>query len=166
MRITVYADARVVVTIPLMLKQEKADELVSEKKQWILKQVERFKNSKTKSSGALSYKDYILNKEKARILVEERVSFYNQIYNFPYNRISIKNQKTVWGSCSNKKNLNFNFKILFLPEHLQNYLIVHEICHLKEPNHSKDFWSLVAKTIPDYSKLRQELRRRELLYFE
>ena len=165
-RITVYTDARVVVTSPWNVKQEKVDELVSEKKQWILKQVERFRNSKTKTSRALSYKDYIINKEKARIFVEERIRLYNQIYNFSYNRIFIKNQKTVWGSCSAKKNLNFNFRILFLPEHLQNYLIVHEICHLREPNHSKSFWSLVAKTIPDYLKLRKELRRYELLYFE
>ena len=165
-RITVYADERIVVTIPWGVKREQADKLISEKKQWVLKQVERFRIGKEKTKGALSYKDYIANKEKARILVEQKVSFYNQIYRFPYNRIFIKNQKTVWGSCSSRKNLNFNFRILFLPEHLQNYLIVHEICHLKEQNHSKSFWSLVVKTMPSYLKLRKELRRYELLHFE
>ena len=165
-RITVYADARVVVTLPWGLKKEKADKVIFEKKQWILKQVERFKNREKKTSGALSYRDYIVTKEKARILVEERLKFYNQIYKLPYNRVFIKNQKTIWGSCSNKKNLNFNFRILFLPKDLQDYLIVHEICHIEEPNHSRKFWLLVAKTIPDYSKLRRELRSYELLYFE
>ena len=166
MRITVYTDERIVVTIPWRVKREQANELIFKKKQWVLKQVERFRNGKEKASRALFYKDYILNKEKARAFVKERVSFYNQIYRFPYNRIFIKNQRTVWGSCSSRKNLNFNFRILFLPKHLQDYLIVHEICHLKEQNHSKNFWSLVAKTIPDYSKLRKELRRHELLRFE
>ena len=165
-RITVYTDARVVVTVPSQLKKDKADEFVSKKKEWVLKQIERFRNSKAKTSKVLSYKDYIANKEQARILVKAKVRFYNQIYKFSYNRIFVKNQKTLWGSCSSKKNLNFNFRILFLPEHLQDYLIVHEICHLKEPNHSQNFWLLVARTIPEYSKLRQELRRYEFLHFE
>ena len=88
--------------------------------------------------------------------------FYNEIYQFSYNKIYIKNQKTRWGSCSGKKNLSFNYRILFLPKKLQDYIIVHELCHLKELNHSKRFWSLVARVFPDYQNIRNELRTAHL----
>lgn len=98
-------------------------------------------------------------KEKARTLAEERIRHFNQAYDFKFNRISIKNHKSRWGSCSRKGNLNFNYKIALLPERLADYIIVHELCHLGELNHSRKFWDLVAKTIPDYSKARKELRK-------
>ena len=98
-------------------------------------------------------------REQARILVENRISFFNKIYNFEINRVFVKNQKTRWGSCSSNKNLNFNYKIIFLKPALADYLIVHELCHLKEFNHSEKFWNLVEKTIPDYKNINRELRR-------
>ncbi len=93
----------------------------------------------------------------ARTLVEQKLAHWNAHYNFVYRRVAIRNNKSRWGSASAKRNLNFNYRILFLPEHLQDYLIVHELCHLQEHNHSKNFWSLVAQTIPDYKKSRKEL---------
>ena len=89
----------------------------------------------------------------------ERVDHFNTTYKFKFNRINIKNQKTRWGSCSNKGNLNFNYKIVLLPERLADYIIVHELCHLKELNHSKKFWNLVAKAMPDYPQIRDELNK-------
>jgi predicted metal-dependent hydrolase len=89
----------------------------------------------------------------------QKIIYFNSFYNFKYNKIFIKNHQRRWGSCSSKRNLNFNYKIIFLPERLQNYLIVHELCHLKEMNHSKGFWALVAKTIPDYEKLNKQLKK-------
>ena len=76
-----------------------------------------------------------------------------------FNKINIKNQKTRWGSCSKKGNLNFNYKIALLPQHLADYIIVHELCHLGEFNHSRSFWNLVAKVFPEYLGIRNELRR-------
>ena len=76
-----------------------------------------------------------------------------------FNMVRIKNVKTIWGSCSSKKNLNFNFKLFFLPEALIDYVFVHELAHLKHMNHSKAFWSEVEKQIPDYKKRREELKR-------
>ena len=99
------------------------------------------------------------NREQARIFVENRLSYFNKIYKFEINRIAIKNTSTRWGSCSSKKNLNFNYKIINLKPEQADYLIVHELCHLGEFNHSKKFWALVEKTIPDYVKINQELRR-------
>jgi predicted metal-dependent hydrolase len=83
----------------------------------------------------------------------------NAIYGYRFNRVSIRNQKTCWGSCSRKGNLNFNYRILFLPERTQNYIIAHELSHLAEFNHSKKFWALVARTSPEYAAIRKELRR-------
>ena len=97
-------------------------------------------------------------REEARILVENRLSVFNKFYKFNINRIAIKNTTTRWGSCSSKKNLNFNYKIIYLKPHLADYLIVHELCHLGELNHSKRFWALVSQTIPDYVKISKELK--------
>jgi predicted metal-dependent hydrolase len=100
---------------------------------------------------------YKKNKEQARVLIKSRLDFYNQFYNFNYNRVSIKNLKSRWGSCSSKKNLNFNYKLIFLPLDLIDYTIVHELCHLKQFNHSNEFWKLVAETIPDHKERRRRL---------
>ena len=97
--------------------------------------------------------------EQARFFVENRISYFNKFYKFEINRIAIKNTSTRWGSCSSKKNLNFNYKIIFLKPELSDYLIVHELCHLGQLNHSKKFWALVFKTIPDYAKINKELKR-------
>jgi predicted metal-dependent hydrolase len=90
--------------------------------------------------------------------VHSKIKKVNSFYKFRFNKIFIKNQKTRWGSCSNKKNLNFNYKIVFLPDHLIEYLVVHELCHLKEMNHGKKFWRLVEQMIPHYIDAQKELR--------
>jgi predicted metal-dependent hydrolase len=100
----------------------------------------------------------LANKETARYAVRKKLESLNLFYHYSYRAVSIRNQKTRWGSCSQRGNLSFNVKILFLPERLQDYLIVHELCHLKELNHSQHFWNLVAQTIPDYAARRRELR--------
>jgi predicted metal-dependent hydrolase len=102
---------------------------------------------------------YLAHKEVARAFVHERLAYYNAVYNFEFNRVAIRNQKTCWGSCSEKGNLNFNYKLLFLPRHLADYVVVHELCHLAELNHSPAFWELVARACPEYKKHRRELQR-------
>lgn len=103
-------------------------------------------------------KHFQLHKERARALVHERLIHWNQFYNFTYVRVAIRNQSSRWGSCSTKRNLNFNYRIVFLAPELADYIIVHELCHLEEFNHSQDFWNLVEKTIPDFQKRRQLLK--------
>ncbi len=110
-----------------------------------------------------SRKLYSVNKEAARMLVHERVRHFMQYYgphhNISIGKIAIRNQRSRWGSCSKKGNLNFNYKLIFLSPVLQDYIIVHEICHIKEFNHAKAFWSLVGETIPEWKKLRNELKK-------
>jgi len=104
-------------------------------------------------------KDYLKHKENARVLIAEKVERYNDVYGYSVRRISIRNQKTRWASCSEKGNLNFSYKILFLPEMFANYIIVHELCHLQELNHSQRFWDLVVQVFPNYKEIRKELRK-------
>ncbi len=101
---------------------------------------------------------YAQYKEQARELAHARLEYFNQFYGFTYNRVAIRAQRTRWGSCSKKGNLNFNYRIALLPPALVDYLIVHELCHLKEMNHSSRFWKLVEHTLPDYKARRKALK--------
>lgn len=103
-------------------------------------------------------KHYIEHKETARELALARLQHFNQHYNLEWKRVAIRNQRRCWGSCSSLKNLNFNYKIAFLPTHLTDYIIVHELCHLVEMNHGPRFWELVAQQIPEYQSHIIELR--------
>ena len=102
---------------------------------------------------------YAKHKELAREIIHERINYWNQYYSFTINRVAIKNQRRCWGSCSEHGNLNFSYKIIFLPHTLMDYVIVHELCHLAELNHSPAFWMQVAKAIPDYQARRVHLRK-------
>jgi predicted metal-dependent hydrolase len=123
-----------------------------------LHKVEYFKNRPKKILPGASHADFAKNKKAAYVFAKEKLAHYNQFFGFKYNKIAIKAQKTRWGSCSRRGNLNFNYRIALLPERLADYIIVHELCHLKEMNHSKRFWNLVARAFPDYQKLRHELK--------
>jgi len=100
---------------------------------------------------------YLLHKEAARELVHERLTYFNRHYALVWGSVAVRNQKSRWGSCSKAGNLNFNYRIILLPSHLQDYVVVHELCHLKEFNHSPAFWRLVAQTIPHYQECKAEL---------
>lgn len=103
--------------------------------------------------------NYLKYKNEALEFVCQRVDYYNQLYDFKFNRISVRNQRTRWGSCSKKGNLNFNYRLLLLSQNLADYIIVHELCHLKEMNHSQGFWGLVARAFPNHLEIRRELRK-------
>jgi len=105
-------------------------------------------------------RQYRLLKDQAHMLVLQRIDQLNAHYGFQIGRISIRNQKTRWGSCSKTGNISFNYKIALLSPDLCDYVIVHELCHLKEFNHKKEFWDLVGQTIPDYKQRRAYLKAR------
>ena len=163
-RLAVYCDGSVVVTSPFGVRQSIIDRFISDKKQWIMDKIRFYNGIDKKTIPTFSHDDYLKHKDKALKFVKERVDHYNKIYKYSFNNIYIKNQKTRWGSCSKKDNLNLNYKIIFLPKDLQDYIIVHEICHLKEFNHSQKFWSLVEKVFPNYLEIKKALRKNELFY--
>ncbi len=159
MRLAVYCDGSIVITTPLDLRENIAERFIQEKANWLFSKTAL---SKEQTIIRYSHDDYLKHKEEAYILAVERTEHFNKTYKFRYNKIKIKNQKTRWGSCSKKGNLNFNYKIALLSQQLSDYIIVHELCHLKEFNHSKKFWKLVEKAIPDYIKTRNELKRSKI----
>lgn len=91
---------------------------------------------------------YLTHKEAARTAISARVEAWADAHGFAYGRIAIRDTRRSWGSCSSKKNLNFNYKLLFLPPCLSEYIIVHELCHLRQLNHSAAFWSEVEQIMP------------------
>ncbi len=104
---------------------------------------------------------FVAHKEMARELVLARLGHFNQFYDVSWNRVAIRNTRTSWGSCSALGNLNFNYKLLFIPRDLADYVIAHELCHLQEFNHGPRFWALLAQVMPDYNERRTALRALE-----
>ena len=119
----------------------------------------RPKRRRITQASKLRYQEH---RPEARRLVQDRVAEFSKFYGVKVGRISIRNQGTRWGSCSKAGNLNFNYRLALIDLELADYVIVHEICHLLEFNHSPAFWSLVAKTVPDYRLRRRALKNLKL----
>ncbi|HVW71583.1 MAG TPA: M48 family metallopeptidase [Candidatus Paceibacterota bacterium] len=106
--------------------------------------------------GTRQYKTAV---KAARELATERVKHFNAHYAVRHTSITIRKQRTRWGSASTRGTLSFNYRIVHLPPELIDYIIVHELCHLIEMNHSQRFWARVAETIPHWKEHRKALRR-------
>lgn len=95
---------------------------------------------------------------QAEKYIPSRVNSLARKFEFDFNKVKIKNQKTRWGSCSSKKNLSFNYRLMSFNKRVIDYVIIHELCHLKEMNHSPKFWNLVEEIMPDYKIHRRTIR--------
>lgn len=158
LRLSINSTAVITISAPKYLPLYFLERFIISKADWVLEKIECFKNNPTPPRLSGSAKNFALRKKDAHRLVKEKITEFNQIYNFSYQKFIIRNQKSRWGSCSSRGILNFNYKLVFLPEHLTDYLIVHELCHLKEMNHSRRFWNEVARSIPDYQSRRRALK--------
>jgi len=156
LRITIGQDSGVVVTVPRRASLLAAEEFLLKKAKWILRSIEYVRKSIPLHNTYGRYED---NKNKAYEFAVQKIEQFNEAYGYTIKRVSIKNQKTIWGSCSRKGNINLNYKIVFLPERMAEYIVVHELCHIKEHNHSVRFWDLVAQTFPDHKAIRKQLRK-------
>lgn len=162
LRLAVYPDGKIVATLPCGARESLIDEFVLRKSGWIFRKLDEISSLKNLDGRLLSKfgkKEYNRHKKQALFFIRKRLEYLNRFYGFNFKRISIRNQRTRWGSCSRKGNLNFNYKLVFLPEKLADYVIVHELCHIKEFNHSASFWDLVGKTVPDYKNIVMELKK-------
>lgn len=157
-RLSISGDGGLTVTLPERANDSIAEKFIKENSAWVFARLDFIKKHTDPDHKKLTTGDYLKNKYKAYRIAKERVEHFNQILGYEYKTISIRNQKSCWGSCSSRKNLNFSFRIAFLPDELRDYVIVHELCHLKEMNHSAKFWDLVVHVLPNYRMLRRRIR--------
>lgn len=158
-RVSVKSGGVVTVSAPRHTSESVIKSFLSKHVGWLQKKIEYFKKfPEERLSLAREKKLYVAHKARARVTAEAKVNQWNRHFKFVFNKISIRNSRSRWGSCSSKGTICFNYKIAFLPEYLADYLVVHELCHLKERNHGKGFWGLVGGAIPNYAACRRELR--------
>lgn len=158
--IEIKPDATIRVRAPYFMKDTEIRRFLKEKEHWI---TEHLKKVKVRQQAAEEVQKLTMDEVKqladlALKVIPEKVRYYAGIMNVRYGRITIRNQKTRWGSCSGKGNLNFNCLLMLAPEKVVDYVVVHELCHLIEMNHSKAFWEQVERVMPDYKKYRQWLK--------
>jgi len=158
MQISINSMGKLVVSAPKWYPIYLINKFLEEKVDWLWEKLKNVDFSLIEIKEKENQENYKKNKEFARSLIRERIEFFNQHYKFSYQRISIKNQKTCWGSCSQRGNLNFNYCLINLSEKERDYIIVHELCHLRELNHGKEFWKLVSETFPDYKEIRKKIK--------
>ena len=147
-------DKKIRAAVPLGVSFKTAETFVYSKIDWIRKHLS--KTSKTRN------KLKEVNMERARIKLKQRIDQLSKQYNFKYNKLFIKNQKTRWGSCSEKNNINLNAKLLNLPKELMDYVILHELVHTKVKNHSNNFWITLDTYINNSKKYNKELKKYSL----
>jgi predicted metal-dependent hydrolase len=157
MRLVVYNSGEVVLTVPRWGTKRQEELFIQHHQVWINQKLARFSDPSAILIKS-SIKDFKIYKKTALDLAKQRLEYFNKFYNFKYTKVSIRNQKTRWGSCSRRGTLVFNYKIALLPLEIADYIIVHELCHLGEFNHSRNFWTLVAQTIPNYKEIRRKLK--------
>ena len=153
--IQIQPDGQVVVRCPKRMRAEEIRRFVESKADWLQKHL-----SKRKSVDTTKFtpKEIQQLREQARKRVTQRVKHYAPIVGVTYGQIAIRTQHTRWGSCSSKGNLNFNCLLALVPEPVLDYIVVHELCHRKEMNHSPRFWAEVEKILPNYKLQKNWLR--------
>lgn len=159
--IKVKADGNVTVYAPHNMPMYIIEMFVKQKSDWISKTRQRILSDKSSAPPVRKLTDeeirYLV--DDAKRLIPPRVQRFAEEMGVKFGRITIRTQRTRWGSCSSKDNLNFNSLLMLVPEDVLDYVIVHELCHLKEMNHSKRFWAEVRRVLPDYEMSYSWLRK-------
>ncbi len=153
-------DGRVIARAPLRMKQKDIDAFISEKSDWIEKHLQKLQVAQERQGTAekLTAADIQKLAQEALQYIPPRVAYYAKIVGVDYGRITIRNQKTKWGSCSGKGNLNFNCLLMLTPPEVIDSVVVHELCHRKYMNHSKQFYDEVLRAYPEYKKWNKWLK--------
>ena len=159
--IGIEVDRKVTVRAPYSCEKKRIDRFLLEKENWIRQKVKLQKENAMKRQEKREMpeaeKKYYRN--LAREVLGARTGYYARKMGVTYGRISIREQKTRWGSCSSVGNLNYNWKLVLMPSELLDYVVVHELAHRKEMNHSLRFWAVVEKELPDYRERREKLKK-------
>lgn len=160
----VRADGRVILRAPKGLSNQAVMDFVKERQAWIVQkwfETERIRRQKAERPP----RDYEQNpaleaqyRKEARRRITERAAYFAEKMGVDYGRIAIKAAKTRWGSCSARGNLNFHWKLILMPPAILDYVVVHELAHRIEMNHSPRFWAQVERILPDYRERRRWLK--------
>lgn len=151
-------EGQIVVRSPLKLPEEEIRRFVAEKSPWIQKHLEQISARHSQALPPLSQEERVRLGNLALQEIPRRVEYFAPLVGVDYGRITIRAQHTRWGSCSSKGNLNFNFLLVLCPPEVLDYVVVHELCHRLEMNHSARFWKGVERVLPDYCSRRGWLR--------
>lgn len=157
----VNARGEVTMRVPYRTTNEEIQHVLQKQRDWILKHIEKAKNEAARPENRIPITADELERlaNEAVEKIPSLVAHYAERIGVTYGRISIRNQKTRWGSCSAKGNLNFNCLLMLTPPEILEYVVVHELCHRKEMNHSARFWAEVQKILPDYKERVQWLHQ-------
>ena len=160
--IQVNSDLSVTVRAPYSASEKDIEEILKKKEAWISRHIEKIKKTKERFEAEptekLTREKVIALAEEALKVIPERVEYFAKVIGVTYGKITDRNQKTRWGSCSSKGNLNFNCLLMLAPPEVLDYVVVHELCHRKQMNHSKAFWLEVEKVLPNYKEVRKWLK--------
>ena len=155
--VQIKTDGQLIVRAPLHLVKNKIDSFVREHEDWIrrnMAKVEQYQEERVEITDRQRSEGIRLAKQ----VFPEQVAYFARRMGVSYGRITIREQKTRWGSCSSGGNLNFNWKLVLMPSEVLDYVVVHELAHRKEMNHSAKFWKVVEAELPDYMARRENLR--------
>ncbi len=153
--VQIRADGTVIARAPLRMPKDRILCFLSEKASWIRMQQVRMQEREKMRQQARIHLDAAQEKElreRAKSVLAQRTAYFARQIGVTYGRITVRDQKTRWGSCSQTGNLNFNFRLILAPLEVLDYVVVHELCHRRQMNHSAQFWQEVAQVLPDYRK--------------
>lgn len=155
--VQVKKDGQIVVRAPQRMAKQRIREFVAAHEAWIEK-TQSSVSQLQESRREITEQERIKGIETAKTIIPERVAYFAQRMGVTYNRITIREQKTRWGSCSSRGNLNFNWQLVRTSPELLDYVVVHELAHRREMNHSAAFWAIVEHELPDYRERRRKLK--------
>ena len=153
--VQIRADGTVIARAPLRMPKDRILCFLSEKASWIRMQQGRMQERENMRQQARIHLDAAQEKElreRAKSVLAQRTAYFARQIGVTYGKITVRDQKTRWGSCSQTGNLNFNFRLILAPSEVLDYVVVHELCHRRQMNHSAQFWQEVAQVLPDYRK--------------
>ncbi len=158
-------DKKIKVRVPRRASKAQIEEMLKAKHDWILKTLDKIEQRNTaeareyEEAKPLSSEEVKKLKKKARERLTELTEHWAGRMGISYGRISIRGQKTRWGSCSSKGNLNYNYLLMLCPDEVAEYVVIHELCHRIHMNHSKRFWEKIEEFCPNYRQARKWLKQ-------
>ena len=153
-------NVNIVVRAPMRMSERQIVKFVESHEDWIRKHRAKMELSQQETVEPLTAEEIDALANKAMEVIPERVKHYAPLVGVTYGRITIRNQKTKWGSCSSKGNLNFNCLLMLMPMEVIDSIVVHELCHRKYMNHSKDFYEEIYRVYPEYDRWNRWLKKK------